>query len=104
MSDKGIRLVGKNEKPSPYFRASETVPADGVYRVFHADHRLSHEVTLLAGETFPRCNKCGFAAHFELVHAAPHAMNETSDFRIHLYEIDHPDEGSDEKDTPKRIA
>jgi hypothetical protein len=101
--DKGLRLVGKNEKLSPYFRASETVPEDGVYRVFHTDHRLTHEVTLLAGETFPRCNKCGFAAHFELVHPAPHAMNDTSDFRIRLYEIEHPEE---EKagGKPQRVA
>jgi hypothetical protein len=95
--------VGKDSKPSPYFRATETVPQDGVYRVFHADHRLSHEVTLLAGETFPRCGKCGFAAHFELVHAAPHVMTEPGDFRIRLYEIDHPDD-DDSAEKPKRIA
>ena len=96
-------MVSKNEQHSPYYRAAETVPTDGVYRVFHSDHRLSHEVTLLAGETFPRCNKCGFAAHFELVHAAPHAMNDTGDFRIRLYEIEHPEENGDQKQ-PKRIA
>jgi hypothetical protein len=103
LSDKGIRLVAKTENvPSPYFRASDSVPEDGVYRVFHTDHRLAHEVTLLAGQTFPRCAKCGFSVHFELVHAAPHTMDDT-DFRINLYEIPHP-EDEDSAQKPKRIA
>jgi hypothetical protein len=38
----------------------------------HQQHRLPHEVTLLKGETFPRCAKCGDMVEFELVHAAPH--------------------------------
>jgi hypothetical protein len=81
----------KDEAPIVHFRASESVPADGIYRAFHADHRVSHEVTLLAGETFPRCVKCGFAVRFELVHAAPHVHDESS-FRIRLFEIPHPEE------------
>ena len=58
---------------------------------------------LLAGETFPRCNECSFAVHFELVRAVPHAMNETDDFRIRLYELPHPDEEERQKN-PRRIA
>ena len=88
----GIQIVHKEEKvPAPFFRAGERIPESGVYRVFHPEHRVSHEVTLLAGETFPRCVKCDFAVRFELVHAAPH-VHDGSSFRIRLFEIPHPEE------------
>lgn len=94
----GPEPVSKNDSaqppqqlPSPYFRVGEAVPYDGVYRAFHADHRTSHEVTLLAGQTFPRCVQCGFAVHFELMRAVPLAVRD-SQFQIHLYEIPHPDD------------
>ena len=53
--------------PSPYFRVGESILASGVYRVYHNRHRVSHEVSLFAGETFPRCSKCGEDVHFELI-------------------------------------
>jgi hypothetical protein len=86
----GIHLVKPEPAPSHY-KAHDTVPIDGVYRVTHQDHRTSHEVVLLAGELFPRCSKCGTGVHFELVHAAPRATDDTA-FNIRLYEIPHPDE------------
>ncbi|HZR28491.1 MAG TPA: hypothetical protein VFA71_06895 [Terriglobales bacterium] len=43
------------------------VPQNGIYRVYHREHRLPHEVTLLAEEAFPCCAQCGNAVTFELV-------------------------------------
>jgi hypothetical protein len=85
---------GSNEEnwlPSPYFRVGEPIPFTGIYNVFHLSHRVSHEVTLLAGEFFPRCSVCANEVHFELVAEAPQAATD-SDFRVRLYEIPCPAE------------
>ena len=49
------------------FRTGEQVPASGVYRVHHRAHRVPHEVTLVEGHTFPRCQRCDDAVLFEVV-------------------------------------
>lgn len=79
--------------PLPYFRPGEAISITGIYRVFHAQHRVSHEVTLLAGEVFPRCAKCNSDVRFELITQALHAKAD-SDFRIRLFEVPHPQEES----------
>lgn len=96
-------MKGKESKPdSPpagsgvYFRPGEAILADGVYRVFHAGHRVSHEVTLLGGQTFPTCEKCGDAVHFELLRPAPQLQTDP-DFRIRLYQIPHPEQVEEEE-------
>jgi hypothetical protein len=89
---KGFGLVSK--APSKFFVVGEVIPATGVYQVFHGPHRLAHEVTLLGGETFPRCAMCKDDVHFKLVHAAPRIAHDPS-FQIRLYEIPHPEQ--DEK-------
>jgi hypothetical protein len=35
------------------------VPATGLYRVFHYQHRMPHDAMMKRGELFPACNKCG---------------------------------------------
>lgn len=75
---------------APFFRPQEPVPESGVYRVFHGDHRLAHEVTLLRGETFPRCRTCGDTVHFQLLLPAPR-LDDTPGFKVRLYEIPHPE-------------
>jgi len=45
----------------------ETVQKLGIYRVVHQDHRLPHEVSFRAEETFPTSTKCGRRVRFELV-------------------------------------
>jgi hypothetical protein len=75
--------------PLPYFRAGEPIVETGIYRVFHSEHRVSHDVTLLADETFPRCAECGNDVHFELLRSAPEIGRDAS-FRICLYEVPHP--------------
>ena len=78
-----------------YFKVGEKIPVSGVYRVFHVKHRVDHEVTLLAGETFPRCSRCQTSVEFELVAEAQAARND-SDFRIRLFEIPHPGKSGQE--------
>jgi hypothetical protein len=80
---------------SPFFRVGEPIPQSGIYRVFHAEHRNSHDVVLVRGEAFPRCSACGDNVHFELLEAAPQidADENFRDFRSRkLFELPHPDE------------
>ena len=49
------------------FKTGTNIPASGIYSVHHLAHRLPHEVTLLRGETFPKCQKCADAVTFKLV-------------------------------------
>jgi len=49
------------------YLTGEPIPASGVYSVSHSAHRLPYEVTLLHGQCFPRCEKCGELVRFELV-------------------------------------
>jgi hypothetical protein len=85
-------LVGKNEKrPAADFHVGGTVPSDGIYRAFHNCHRTSHEVTLLAGEAFPPCVKCGSDVRFEHVREVQRPANDPDfKFQIRLYELPHP--------------
>ncbi|HEY7402929.1 MAG TPA: hypothetical protein VIB39_05370 [Candidatus Angelobacter sp.] len=48
------------------YRPGEFVPASGVYRVTHDEHRLMHEATLLGGDRFPLCRQCKRQVRFEL--------------------------------------
>lgn len=78
---------------APTFKTGQQIPDSGVYKVIHQQHRLPHEVTLLKGETFPRCAKCGDRVEFELVHAAPYNRDGTA-FQVQLYALpDLDDEG-----------
>lgn len=57
------------------YGTGQAIPKSGIYTVFHAQHRLPHEVTLLEGETFPRCAKCGNLVEFVLDQSAPSGGN-----------------------------
>ena len=82
------------------FTTGQTVPHSGIYRVIHADHRLPHEVTLVAGEFFPRCSKCKDAVQFEVIRQATLALSDKS-FKIVVYELPVVEE---EDDPSKTIA
>src|SRR6266498_5856787 len=56
--------------PQDRFTSGEVVPDSGIYTVTHAEHRLPHQVTLLQGQHFPACSKCGHAVRFHLVRPA----------------------------------
>jgi hypothetical protein len=73
------------------YKSGQPIPTSGIYTVHHQVHRRAHEVTLLTGEIFPRCAKCGDLVEFELSKAAPHLSAKP--FTIHLYEIPDLDEG-----------
>ena len=79
-----------SQDAGPAFHAGDTIPVSGIYRAIHGRHRLAHDVTLLAGEDFPRCSKCGDLVGFELIAEATAAIDDR-DFRVRLYEIPHPE-------------
>jgi hypothetical protein len=81
------------------FNTGQTVPESGVYRVTHAGHRLPREVTLLAGQTFPRCSKCKAAVQFRVVRRAQFIDTSTG-FKVIIYELP----VLDEDDTPEALA
>lgn len=70
------------------FKTGTVIPASGIYSVHHAAHRLPHEVTLLKGEIFPKCQKCADAVTFEQVRMITYqtAVKDSS-LRITLYEL-----------------
>lgn len=67
-------------------KTGEIIPASGIYRVYHGEHRLPHEVTLIEGYKFPRCQRCASEVEFEPVAMAP--LWKTGPTRtIVLYEL-----------------
>ena len=101
---RGLRLAkGASNKPAlPYFRVGEPILESGIYRIFHSEHRLSHEVTLIAGEIFPRCSVCRDDVHFELLKSALHTSRDRELSGLRLYEVPHPEET--EADDPDKIV
>jgi hypothetical protein len=81
----------KARRPS-LFRAGEKIPHSGVYRIFHAGHRASHDVILLRDELFPRCARCGIEVGFRLIQAARHIEDDSSLRNRKLFELPHPNE------------
>ena len=77
-------------RPLPvFFYVDEEIPTTGIYRVYHLDHRVSHDLTLTEGHTFPPCAECKHQVQFELLIAAPLTSREST-FKVRLYEIPHP--------------
>jgi hypothetical protein len=79
-------VAGETVMPKRVYGTGEPVPESGVYRVSHSAHRLPHEVTLLHGHRFPRCEKCGELVEFRLVRRAPHIKSD-ADFRVTLFSL-----------------
>jgi hypothetical protein len=97
-----VKLV--TAKPSPnrhFFCSGDVAPETGIYCVFHGEHRLSHEVTVLKGNLFPVCSKCTNQVHFELVRAVPLAYTD-SEFRVVLNSL--PVFEEDEERRRKRVS
>ena len=61
---------------SRLYRPGDRADATGIYRAVHLRHRMPHELTVLEGETFPNCKRCGDKVTFELVRAAPRVMGD----------------------------
>jgi hypothetical protein len=75
------------------YRTGDEVPQTGIYRVIHTAHRLPHEAVIIAGQRFPKCQKCSGAVVFELVHAAPDLFRHAT-FYIHELPIIDDKEGT----------
>lgn len=71
---------------SATFKPGEVAPCSGVYRVRHAQHRLDHCVTILQGEQFPVCRKCGVSVLFRLHDATSGMTAVHGRFRVILEE------------------
>jgi hypothetical protein len=71
------------------FATGATVPASGIYVVAHTPHRLTAEVALFKGETFPRCGRCPESVYFRMlrVFRGLDAIAKLS-YRVPLYELD----------------
>jgi len=70
------------------FNTGAVIPASGIYSVRHLAHRLPHEVTLLKGEIFPKCQKCGDAVTFKLLRMLTYqTAAKDSSWRVTLYEL-----------------
>ena len=81
--------VRSKKNPGATYRVGETILHNGIYKVLHRGHRVSHYVVLLAGQTFPRCARCAENVKFELFEAST-SIQDDPDFRVLLYEIPHP--------------
>src|SRR5689334_11251307 len=76
-------------------RTGCSIPESGIYRVLHADHSLTPEVTLIKDQFFPRCSRCSNPIYFELVRPAP-AISNARGFFVTLYEVPALGEPEDE--------
>lgn len=85
-------------EPWGELRTGASVPENGFYRVVHSQHRLPKEVTLLLGQTFPRCSKCAEPVHFELIRSAPSLGMSSGRFSVALYELPELEDDSQDQD------
>jgi len=61
------------------FKPGDSCLETGIYRVFHDQHRLPHEVVVLRGDSFPRCAKCTEGVSFVLFYSAPMLLSSFKD-------------------------
>ena len=91
-----LRLVKSHHnmaKATKQFRCGDKIVESGIYRVYHRNHRLAHEVTLLRDQLFPKCTKCEDSVYFELVRSAPDIT--LAPFKVALYALPVNDEEED---------
>jgi hypothetical protein len=62
------------------------VPTNGIYAVRHREHRLPGEVTLVAGEIFPRCEACESPVSFRLIRKLS-GSGPLSRFHVQLFQL-----------------
>jgi hypothetical protein len=82
-------LVNSSSMPGSRYKTGEEIPASGVYHVTHSAHRLPHEVMLLRGERFPKCQQCSGTVTFRLLRAATESSRDEKrlKFNVALYEL-----------------
>ncbi len=62
-------------------KPGDKAPQSGIYKVLHHQHRLSHDVTILAGQSLPACRRCGNDVRFQLVSSAA-PVEQDPDFKL----------------------
>ncbi len=65
----GIRKV-KGTANTARYKPGQIVPRTGIYKVFHDQHRLMHEATLIEQTRFPTCKRCKAMVRFVLARPA----------------------------------
>ena len=61
----------------PSYKSGDPVRETGIYEVSHkVEHRAEHEVVLLSGDTFPRCETCQSEVSFRLIRTAPYIFQD----------------------------
>jgi hypothetical protein len=75
-------------------KTGESIPETGIYSVGHREHRLPPEVTLVAGQTFPRCEACAADVFFRL---RRRLLDRSAMFRFHFEIYQLPVLGEPEK-------
>lgn len=68
------------------WKSGALVPQSGVYQVFHAEHLLASEVTLLRAQSFPRCEACTIPVTFRLQRPLDEHAS-LSRFAVELYQL-----------------
>ncbi|HEY0564875.1 MAG TPA: hypothetical protein VGC88_04780 [Terriglobales bacterium] len=59
------------------YSAGDGVRETGIYEVRHeSEHRVEHEVVLLAGDVFPKCETCQAQVKFRLIRTAPYIFQD----------------------------
>lgn len=76
------------------FETGDSAPEAGIYLVVHSAHRLPHEVVVSKGQKFPKCQKCGDAVLFELLHTASDLFPQRIKFIYELPVIEEDEESA----------
>jgi hypothetical protein len=66
------------------YRTGLRIPKSGIYRVFHREHLLPEEVTLLDSENFPTCSQCNKPVHFQFIREVE---IDREGFHVRLHQI-----------------
>jgi hypothetical protein len=63
------------------YHSGQKVPETALYRVFHYQHRLPHDVVIQQGESFPACDRCGERVTFSISETAETIYSD-ADFEV----------------------
>jgi len=75
----GIKGPGRSHRDasSKSYKPGDTVKQSGIFEVVHdAEHRVAHEVVMIAGDAFPNCETCDQKVRFRLVRTAPYIFQD----------------------------
>ncbi len=73
---KSLEKIFKAAKENRLYKPGEKALFSGIYDVQHDCNHNPHEVTMIAGNTFPPCRGCNSSVRFRLKLAAKHVQEE----------------------------